>query len=107
MKNITKILLLCFAVTSGVMLFQAQDFIGRNYDDNNPNIDQPTWEYMSHHKAFEPDGSLDIITDADGFDESAPDICRRKWQSSKCQKYYGWRLNLDIESTELPSLHML
>lgn len=68
MKNLTKILFLCFIVTAGVMIFQAQDFIGRNYDDNNPNIDQPTWEYMSHHRAFEPDGSLDVITDADGFD---------------------------------------
>jgi len=68
MKNFTKILFLCFIVTAGVMLFQAQDFIGRNYDDNNPNIDQPTWEYMSHQHAFEPDGSLDVITDIDGFD---------------------------------------
>lgn len=68
MKNITKIVLLCFFVTAGVLLFQAQDFIGRNYDDNNPNIDQPTWEYMNHPRALEQDGNLDVITDVDGFD---------------------------------------
>jgi hypothetical protein len=38
MKNFSKILLLCFMVAAGIILFQAQDYNG--YVDN-PNIDQP------------------------------------------------------------------
>ncbi len=68
MKNFTKILLLSFIVAAGIMLFQAQDFSGRKYDDNNPYIDQPTLEALSHSEAFHQNGQLDIITDALGYD---------------------------------------
>ncbi|MEO8514749.1 MAG: T9SS type A sorting domain-containing protein [Ignavibacteria bacterium] len=67
MRNFTKILLLCFIATAGVLIFQAQDFNGHKFDDTNPNIDQPTREFYSHFQ-FQSDNDLDIITDASGFD---------------------------------------
>lgn len=68
MKNFTKILFLCFTIITGILIFQAQDFSGRKYDDNNPYIDQPTLEAYSHISGMHDDGNLDVITDGQGFD---------------------------------------
>jgi hypothetical protein len=68
MKNFSKILLLCFIVTAGIALFQAQDFTVHTFDDNNPLIDQPTMEARNHPEAFHHDGQNDVITDALGYD---------------------------------------
>ncbi len=69
MKNFTKILLLCLIATSGVLLFQAQDYNGYNFeDDNNPLIDKPTREAFLHYHAMQKDGDMDVITDALGYD---------------------------------------
>ncbi len=68
MKNISKFLFLVLAIASGILLFQAQDFNGPRFDDNNPNIDQPTREFYSHYHALQDDGILDVVTDAQGFD---------------------------------------
>jgi hypothetical protein len=68
MKNFTKVLVLCFAVISGIMLFQAQDFNGHRFDDKNPLIDQPTREFYSHFEALNPQETDAIVTDAFGFD---------------------------------------
>ncbi len=69
MKNFTRILLLCFIATAGVLLFQAQDYNRHKFDDNNPNIDQPTMESRMHYHAFQKmDNQTDVITDASGFD---------------------------------------
>lgn len=68
MKNFTKILLLCFTVTAGILLFQAQDFMVREYDENDPYIDRPTREAYSHIHTMQNDGQQDVITDASGFD---------------------------------------
>lgn len=69
MKNFTKILLLCFLAVSGFLLFQAQDFNGYNFqDDNNPNIDKPTRESYTHFRGNFDNSEYDIITDAQGYD---------------------------------------
>lgn len=69
MKKFTKILLLCFTVTAGILLFQAQSYNGYNFeDDNNPLIDKPTREAFLHYHAMQNDGEMDVITDAQGFD---------------------------------------
>ncbi len=69
MKNFSKILLLCFVVTAGVLLFQAQSYNGYNFeDDNNPLIDKPTREAFLHYHAMQHDGEMDVITDALGYD---------------------------------------
>lgn len=68
MKNFARILLLCFTVTAGVLLFQAQDFVGHKFDDDNPNIDQPTLESYAHYLTMQDNNDLDVITDASGFD---------------------------------------
>jgi hypothetical protein len=61
-------LLLCFIVTAGIALFQAQDFMVREYDENDPNIDRPTSEAYSHIHSMQHDGQQDVITDASGYD---------------------------------------
>lgn len=63
-----KILFLIIFASAGIFLFQAQDFNGHKFNDNNPLIDQPTQEALSHWDAFRHDGELDVITDAQGFD---------------------------------------
>lgn len=70
MKNFTKILLLCFIVICGILLFQAQDYNGYNFeDDNNPNIDKPTRESHTHFRGnHHHTGEQDVITDDQGFD---------------------------------------
>lgn len=69
MKNFSKILLLSFFTAAGIMLFQAQDYMFHNSDDNNPYIDQPTLESKMHyHTAQQQNNQTDIITDASGFD---------------------------------------
>ncbi len=69
MKKFTKILLLCFIATAGVLLFQAQDYMFHNSDDNNPNIDQPTLESKMHYHTSQQMGNqFDVITDASGYD---------------------------------------
>lgn len=69
MKHFAKFLLLSFVVAAGIFLFQAQDFNGHRFDDNNPMIDQPTREWMSHFKMHNPqEGSGDVITDPSGYD---------------------------------------
>jgi hypothetical protein len=69
MKNFNRILLLAFVVITGALLFQAQDFNGYNFeDDNNPLIDKPTREAFSHFHAMQDDNNFDVITDAQGFD---------------------------------------
>ncbi len=69
MQNFTKILLLSFFTAAGVMLFQAQDYMFHNSDDNNPNIDQPTLESRMHYNRFQQIGNhTDVVTDAVGFD---------------------------------------
>jgi hypothetical protein len=68
MKNFVKILLLCFTVTAGVLLFQAQDFVGHKFDDDNPYIDRPTREAYSHYLTMLDNNEMDVVTDALGFD---------------------------------------
>ncbi len=67
-SRIASIVLLLFFVVTGVLLFQAQ-VPGQNFDDNNPNIEQPTRESYSH---FNPNAGNypDIVTisDFDNFD---------------------------------------
>lgn len=69
MKNFTKILLLCSVIAGGILLFQAQDFNGYNFEgDNDPNIDKPTRESYTHFKGHHHTGGEDVITDETGFD---------------------------------------
>jgi hypothetical protein len=68
MKNLSKILFLCFTVTAGVLLFQAQDFVGHKFDDDNPYIDRPTREAYSHYLTMLDNNEMDVVTDALGFD---------------------------------------
>ncbi len=73
MKNFTKILLLCFIATAGVLLFQAQDYNGYNFsDDNNPLRDKPTRDaYLKYLQMQLDQGETDaIVTDALGYDNS-------------------------------------
>ena len=71
MKNFFKILFLCFFAAAGIMLFQAQDYNGYNFeDDNNPLRDKPTREAFLHYHAMQDDGNDAIITDALGFDNN-------------------------------------
>lgn len=76
MKNILKISLVGLFIVSGILVFQAQNF-QNPYDDNNPLIDKPTREALSHWEAFQHDGDLDVITDANGYDnfEIGIDFC--------------------------------
>ncbi|HJY63042.1 MAG TPA: sialidase family protein, partial [Ignavibacteria bacterium] len=67
MKNILKFTFYGFIAAFGIFLFQAQDFTNP-YDDNNPLIDRPTKEALSHWEAFQDNDNLDVITDAIGFD---------------------------------------
>lgn len=75
MKNITilksrivSLVLLLFFIVTGILLFQAQ-VPGYNFDDNNPNIEQPTRESFSH---FNPNlnqqPAIVTINDFDNFD---------------------------------------
>ena len=68
MKNITKIVLLCFVVVSGILLFQAQDFNSYKFNDVDPMLDRPTREAFSHFSSMHDDNQQDVITDASGFD---------------------------------------
>jgi Secretion system C-terminal sorting domain len=68
MKNFFRIFSLCFAVITGILLFQAQDFNSRVFNDNDPYIDQPTREYYSHFRFNPPSNEVDVLTDASGFD---------------------------------------
>lgn len=68
MKNITKIVLLCFVVVSGILLFQAQDFNSYKFNDVDPLLDRPTREAFSHFSSMNDDNGQDVITDATGFD---------------------------------------
>jgi len=67
MKNFLKFSICGFIAALGIFIFQAQDF-KNPYQDNNPLIDRPTKEALSHWDAFQSDGTQDIITDAQGFD---------------------------------------
>ena len=60
---------LVFAVVSGILLFQAQVPPGHVFDDNNPNIEQPTLESFSHFNSNLND-QPDVVTisDFDNFD---------------------------------------
>lgn len=60
---------LVFAVVSGILLFQAQVPPGHVFDDNNPNIEQPTLESFSHFNSNLGD-QPDVVTisDFDNFD---------------------------------------
>lgn len=64
MKNFAKIFLLCFIVAAGIFLFQAQavDNNGNDLTDRNPVLDP------GHFKVPPPNNTLDVITDASGFD---------------------------------------
>jgi hypothetical protein len=69
MKNFFRILFLCFFSAAGIMLFQAQDYNGYKFeDDNNPLRDKPTREAFLHYHAMQNDGNDAIITDGLGFD---------------------------------------
>lgn len=69
MKNFTKILMLCFFVTAGILIFQAQSFDGYNFEyDNDPLIDKPTREAYLQFHARHDDGQQDIVTDNLGYD---------------------------------------
>ncbi len=83
MKNFTKILMLCFFVIAGVLIFQAQSYNGYNFeDDNNPLIDKPTREAHSHYSAMQHDGQFDVITDASGFDNFDAGVSFAEMQAS-------------------------
>lgn len=64
MKNFSKILLLCFIVASGIMLFQAQDYNG--YVDN-PNLDQPPPRYYQNGVVPTQGSPLAVVT-VNGYD---------------------------------------
>ena len=67
-KRIASFLLLVFAVITGLILFQAQ-VPGQKFDDNNPNIEQPTRESYSHFRNYQsPQQDIVIIDDFDNFD---------------------------------------
>jgi hypothetical protein len=69
MKKLLKSFVVSLILAGGFIAFQAQDFSGYNFDDNNPNIDQPTREYYSHYGAIHSNGlEGDVVTDASGFD---------------------------------------
>ncbi|MBK8981976.1 MAG: T9SS type A sorting domain-containing protein [Ignavibacteria bacterium] len=75
MKNYSKffksgvsgfLLLIVFALL-GTQIFQGSGInYFLNYDESDPHIDRPTREALSHYT--EGDGTFDIITDAQGFD---------------------------------------
>lgn len=67
MKKYFKLSFLAIFVAAGIFLFQAQDF-NNPFDDDNPYVDRPTREGLSHMHAFHNDGELDVITDASGYD---------------------------------------
>src|SRR5690349_5578020 len=64
MKNFSKILLLCFIVAAGVMLFQAQDYNG--YVDN-PNLDQPPPRYYQNGVVPTQGAPMAVVT-VNGYD---------------------------------------
>lgn len=68
-NRIVRLLLSVFIIVCGVLLFQAQNFDGYPFDDNNPNIEQPTRESFSH---FNPNISRQpmvvTLNDFDNFD---------------------------------------
>lgn len=75
MKNVNRfsaragnLILILFLITCGVLLFQAH-IPGHNFDDNNPNIEQPTRESFSHFRHSQnPTPNIVTISDFDNFD---------------------------------------
>ncbi len=72
-KGITGLIVLIILTIAGTELFQGQRaamLVNEkmfNYDENDPYIDRPTREALSH-VVDKTDDDLDIITDANGFD---------------------------------------
>ncbi|MCB0725475.1 MAG: T9SS type A sorting domain-containing protein [Ignavibacteriae bacterium] len=76
MKNFPKFfntvfrsLLLVVVVVGGIIVLQGQ---GEDdywiFNDNDPYLDQPTREAYEHYLHMQHDGNLDVITDANGYD---------------------------------------
>jgi hypothetical protein len=67
MKKFSKILLLCFIVASGIMLFQAQDY---NSSVDDPNLDQPPPRYYQNGVVPTQGAPLAVVTvnDYDNWD---------------------------------------
>ncbi len=67
-KGLRNLFLIIFIAVTGIILFQAH-IPGYNFDDNNPNIEQPTRESFSH---FNPNvshqPSIVTLNDFDNFD---------------------------------------
>lgn len=67
-KGLRDLFLVILIVLTGVLLFQA-NIPGYNFDDNNPNIEQPTRESFSHFRHTQtPLPSIVTINDFDNFD---------------------------------------
>lgn len=67
-KGLRDLFLVILIVLTGVLLFQA-NIPGYNFDDNNPNIEQPTRESFSHFRYTQtPLPSIVTINDFDNFD---------------------------------------
>ncbi len=67
-KRQRDLFLVILIVITGVLLFQA-NIPGHNFDDNNPNIEQPTRESFSHFRHTQnPLPSIVTINDFDNFD---------------------------------------
>ena len=66
--GVSNLIVLLFAAVAGVLLFQAH-IPGHNFDDNNPNIEQPTRESFSHFRHNQNAvPSIVTINDFDNFD---------------------------------------
>ncbi len=67
-KRLSDLLIIIFMITAGILLFQA-NYPVYNFDDNNPNIEQPTRESFSH---FNPNSNhqpmVVTLNDFDNFD---------------------------------------
>jgi hypothetical protein len=68
MIKLFPISLLGLLLVTGLIVFQANSPDNRQFDDNNPYIDQPTREAYSHFHAMHYENIQDIITDVQGFD---------------------------------------
>jgi hypothetical protein len=67
-KGLRDLFLVILIVITGVLLFQA-NIPGHNFDDNNPNIEQPTRESFSHFRHSQtPMPSIVTVNDFDNFD---------------------------------------
>jgi len=68
MKKFLRFFAFALSALSCLLIFLAGNPLNVVPDENDPLIDRPTKEWYSHWEAFQDDGNLDLITDAQGFD---------------------------------------